>query len=297
MDMLERAVPTDGKIRYMIGEVVHHGYYHLYEGNILHSEKGLQNLMVVENPFWKKIFFINGLVQFTLKDEFIYHEALSHVALNALPEGRARRIFICGGGDLGVAREVLKYKDVEEVIVADIDPKVTGIVRKFFPELLPEDPYDKRLKIIHIDAFKIAGEFLKEGKTFDIIVVDSTDPDISSEKPVELSHSLFGKEFHEILKKLAPEGIVVQQAGTPFTMKNVLEIAYQTFKEVYSFDKVFCYRATVPSFGGDSAFVIYSARVDPRYPGREEIPYTRYYNHELHTASFVLPKYWAEVLK
>jgi spermidine synthase len=295
MNIMERAVPTDGGVRYLIGEFVHEGFYHVYEGKLLHSEKGLQSLLVLEHPFWKRILFINGLVQFTLRDEFIYHEAIVHIPVQAMPEGRIKRVLICGGGDLGAAREVLKYPEVEEVIVADIDPKVTEIVRGFFPELMPPSSHISRLKLIHADAFRLAKEYVSKGETFDLVIVDSTDPDVSSERPVELSHSLFGREFHELLKILAPNGIIVQQAGTPFTMKNILETCLKTFREVYPPQEVFCYRANIPSFGGDSAFVIRS-QADPKTPKRNSLPDLKYYNHDLHTTSFSLPEFWKEVV-
>ncbi len=295
MTIMEKAVPTGGGVRYLIGELVQQGFYHLYEGKLLYSEKGLQNLLVLEHPFWKRILFINGLIQFTLRDEFIYHEAIVHIPVQAMPEGSIKRVLICGGGDLGAAREVLKYQEVQEVVVADIDPMVIKIVREFFPELLPPSSHISKVKLIHTDAFQLVKEYVSKGETFDLVIVDSTDPDISSDSPVELSHSLFGNEFHEFLKRVVPNGMVVQQAGTPFTMKNILETCLKTFREVYPPQEVFCYRANIPSFGGDSAFVIRS-KVDPKTPKRKLVPELKYYNHELHTTSFGLPEFWKEVI-
>lgn len=296
MKILERAIPSEGKIKFLLGEFVHSGFFYIYESNILHIEKGLQNIMVVEHPFWKKILFINGLIQLTLKDEFIYHEALTHIPIQALPEGRVRRVLICGGGDLGAAREVLKYKEVEEVVIADIDPGVTKVVKEYFPEMIDGVLEDTRLKLFHDDAFKVVEDYIKEGQTFDLAIIDSTDPDVSSGATVELSHSLFGRGFHLLLKKLVPDGIVIQQAGVPFTMSNILEVTYKTYKEVYSEELVLCYRANIPAFGGDNAFVLRSAHINPAEPVRKSIPETRYYTHDIHRASFVLPKFWDEVL-
>ncbi|MFN3740720.1 MAG: spermine synthase [Thermodesulfovibrionales bacterium] len=296
MSILERALPTEGKIRFLVGEFVHKGFFYLYEGNILHIEKGLQNIMVVEHPFWKKILFINGLIQFTLKDEFIYHESLTHIPIQAMPEGKVRRVLICGGGDLGAAREVLKYKEVEEIVIADIDSRITEVVKEFFPEMIKGVLNDHRIRLIHIDAFKVVEDYIKRGVTFDLVIIDSTDPDVSSGETVELSHSLFGREFHLLLKRLVPDGIIVQQVGVPFTMSNILEVTWQTYKEVYTSELVHCYRANIPSFGGDNAFVIRSAQINPVEPVRRSIPETKYYTHDIHRASFVLPKFWDEAL-
>lgn len=297
MRILERAVPSDGKIKFLVGEFVHKGFFYLYEGNILHIEKGLQNIMVVEHPFWNKILFINGLIQLTLKDEFIYHESLTHIPVQTMPEGRVRRVLICGGGDLGAARELLKYNEVEEIVIADIDSRITEVVKEFFPEMIKGVLDDHRIKLLHIDAFKVAEDYIKKGQTFDLVIIDSTDPDISSGATVELSHSLFGREFHLLLKKLVPDGIIVQQAGVPFTMSNILEVTCKTYKEVYSEELVLCYRANIPSFGGDNAFMLRSAQINPVEPARKSIPETKYYTHDIHRASFVLPKFWDEALK
>lgn len=296
MSILEKALPSEGKIRFLVGEFVHKGFFYLYEGNILHIEKGLQNIMVVEHPFWKKILFINGLIQFTLKDEFIYHESFVHIPIQATSDGNVRRVLICGGGDLGAAREVLKYKDVVEVIIADIDSRITEVVKEFFPEMIKGVLDDHRVKLLHNDAFKVVEDYIKKGQTFDLVIIDSTDPDISSGARVELSHSLFGREFHLLLKRLVPNGVIVQQAGVPFIMSNILEVTWQTYKEVYPAEQVLCYRANIPSFGGDNAFVIRSAQIDPKEPKRKSIPHTGYYTHDIHRASFVLPKFWDEAL-
>ncbi len=299
MAIMEDSLPTETKgIKLIIGEPVQKGYFFGYEGNLIHEETGDQIISVLETPFWGRILMINGTTQFTSRDEFIYHEALVHIPFQAFPEGRVKKVLICGGGDFGASREVLKYREVEEVIIADIDPRVPEVVKKFFPELLPEDPSDPRLKLLTVDAFALVKKFVEEGRHFDLVIIDSTDPDISiSEYRIELSHSLFSEEFHRLLLKLAPEGAIVQQAATPFTMKNILEASYQVFKAVYPKEEIFCYRASIPSFGGDNAYLLRFPG-DPRVPKRKEVPETKYYTHELHGASFALPKFWlTEVLE
>lgn len=294
---MEDTLPTEGPgPKIFLGEPVQKGYTYLYEGFVIYEEGGEQTLMVFENSFWGRILFINGTAQFTSRDEFIYHEALVHIPAQSLPEGRLKRVLICGGGDYGAAREVLKYQEVEEVIIADIDPRVPEIVRRYFPQLLPENPEDPRLKLFTVDAFALAREMVERGETFDLILIDSTDPDISlTEHTLELSHSLFGEEFHTLLQKLAPEGLIVQQAATPFTMKNILESSYRVFRKVYG-PETYCYRASIPSFGGDNAYLL-RAPFDPTIRRRKSLPRTRYYTPELQAASFVLPRYWfTEVL-
>ncbi len=297
--IMENSLPTEGQgAKIILGEPVQKGYFYGYEGIVLHEEGGEQAILVLENPFWGRVLFINGTAQFTSRDEFIYHEALIHIPIQAFPEGRVKRVLICGGGDFGAAREALKYPEVEEVLIADIDPRVPEVVKRFFPELLPSNLEDPRLKLLTVDAFKLVRELVDQGQKFDLVVIDSTDPDIStSDFTLELSHSLFSEEFHRLLKALAPQGAIVQQAATPFTMKNILEGSFKIFRKVYPAEEVFCYRASIPSFGGDNAYLLRFPG-DPTCPQKSQVPETKYYTHAVHRASFALPKFWlTEVLK
>ncbi|MBX6423815.1 spermine synthase [Thermosulfurimonas sp. F29] len=298
MPIMENSLPTEGRgAKIILGEPVQRGYFYGYEGIVLHEEGGEQAILVMENAFWGRILFINGTAQFTSRDEFIYHEALVHIPFQAFPEGRVKKVLICGGGDYGAAREVLKYPEVEKVLIADIDPRVPRVVREFFPELLPSNPSDPRLELLTVDAFKLVEDLVKRGEKFDLVIVDSTDPDVSvADYTIELSHSLFSEDFHRMLLKLAPEGAIVQQAATPFTMKDILEGSYTVFRKVYG-KETHCYRACIPSFGGDNAYLLRFPG-DPREPRRKSVPETHYYTHEVHRASFALPKFWlTEVLE
>ncbi len=292
MPVMENSLPTEGQgAKIVLGEPVQRGYFYSYEGIVLHEEGGEQAIMVLENPFWGRILFINGTAQFTSRDEFIYHEALVHIPIQAFPEGRVRKVLICGGGDYGAAREVLKYEEVEKVLIADIDPRVPWVVKQFFPELLPKNPSDPRLELLTVDAFKLVEDLVEKGETFDLVIIDSTDPDVSiSDYTLELSHSLFSEAFHRMLLRLAPKGAIVQQAATPFTMKDILEGSYAVFRKVYG-EETYCYRACIPSFGGDNAYLLRFPG-DPREPRRTSVPPTSYYTPEVHRASFALPKFW-----
>ncbi|HHI96493.1 MAG TPA: spermine synthase [Thermodesulfatator atlanticus] len=298
MTIMADSLPTEGQgIRLILGEPVQRDFFYVYHGNIIHSEGGPQTLYVMDHVFWGRILFLNGTLQFTTRDEFIYHEALVHIPVQSRPEKSIKKVLICGGGDFGAARELLKYQDIEKIIIADIDPRVPEVVKKFFPELLPEKKEDPRLELLITDAYKLVADLVEKEEVFDLVIIDSTDPDVAPEgSTIELSHSLFSPHFHELLKRLAPEGLVVQQAATPFTMKNVLEWTYRTFVEVYGPEEVYCYRADIPSFGGDNAYLL-RAPEEPTKPRRELTVPTKYYTHALHTASFSLPKFWTEVLK
>ena len=298
MGIMADSLPTEGEgLTLLVGEPVQRDFFYLYHGNIIYSEGGPQTLYVMDHVFWGRILFLNGTLQFTTRDEFIYHEALVHVPVQSLEEGAIKRVLICGGGDFGAARELLKYPDIEKIIIADIDPRVPKIVKEYFPSLLPAQD-DPRLELLITDAYQYVQQLVEEGReTFDLIIIDSTDPDIpSGEFVLELSHSLFSDDFHRLLLKLAPQGLVVQQAATPFTMKNVLDWTYRTFVKVYGAEEVFCYRADIPSFGGDNAYILRYPGKDPEIPKRAAIKDVKYYSHAVHKASFALPKFWEEVL-
>jgi len=291
------SLSTEGKgVKVFFAEFVNEDYLFGYIGRIIYGSSGLQHIYILENKFWGRMLFINNNLQFTSRDEFIYHEALVHIPVQSAPEGFIKRVLVCGGGDYGAARELLKYPQIEEVIIVDIDPMIPKLVEEYFPELLPEDPKDPRLKLITEDAYVMVGQFLKEGKTFELVIIDSTDPDIG-ETTQELSHALFGEDFHQKLKKICPEGIVVQQCGTPFTMKNILLGAHKIFRKVYPEKEIYIYRANVPSFGSDNAFIMRCPFRNPQEPKGLEPENTRYYNFDIHRASFSLPKFWKEALE
>jgi len=299
-EIMANSLPTGPKgIRFFFGEFVHQDYFFGYIGTLIYAESGIQHIHILENEFWGKMLFINNCLQFTERDEFIYHEALVHVPVQASPRGKIKKVLICGGGDFGASRELLKYPEIEEVVIVDIDPDVPKLIERYFPELLPENPKDPRLKLITADAYEMVQKFTQEKKSFDLIIIDTTDPDVSVEggKTQELSHALFAEEFHRMLKELSPEGIVVQQCGTPFTMKDILKSTYKIFKKVYPEKEIYCYRANVPSFGGDNAYLMRFPFENPEIPKWEELENTLYYNHEVHRASFGLPKFWKEALE
>ncbi|MCS7279488.1 MAG: spermine synthase [Thermodesulfobacteriaceae bacterium] len=296
-EIMANALATEGRgVKVFFAEFVNVDYLFGYIGRIIYGESGLQNIYILENSFWGKMLFINNHLQFTSRDEFIYHEALVHIPIQATPEFSVKKVLICGGGDYGASREVLKYPQIEEVYIVDIDPKIPKLIEEYFPEMLPENPKDSRLKLIVADAFERAKKFLEEGKIFDLVIIDSTDPDIG-EITQELSHALFSEEFHNILKIICPKGVIVQQCGTPFTMKNILQETYKLYTKVYPKEEIFCYRAGVPSFGGDTAYIMRCPLVNPQIPKWKELEETKYYTHEIHRASFILPKFWKEALE
>ena len=196
-EIMANELPTESKgVTVLFGEFGNKDYIYTYIGTIIYAESGIQNLFIMENKFWGKMLFINNNLQFTERDEFIYHEALVHIPVQASPENSIRRVLICGGGDYGAARELLKYPQIQEVTIVDIDEKIPKLVKEYFPDLLPENPKDPRLKLVVADAYEMVKKYMKEQQVFDLVIIDTTDPDISeSGITVELSHALFAADL------------------------------------------------------------------------------------------------------
>src|SRR3954471_3183000 len=130
-----------------------------------------QHLVLFEHPFFGKMLMLDGATQVTTADEFVYHEMMTHVPI--LAHGNAKEVLIVGGGDCGIAEEVLKHKSVKRVTQVEIDASVVEFSKEHFPEFTGPVLKDKRFDLIIDDGFRyVAGT----DRRFDVIIVDSTDP-------------------------------------------------------------------------------------------------------------------------
>ncbi|MDX1454657.1 MAG: polyamine aminopropyltransferase [Gammaproteobacteria bacterium] len=173
-------------------------------GKVFEEQSPFQKVEVYETESWGNLMVIDGYVMLTTRDNFLYHEMMSHPVLFTHPD--PRQVVIIGGGDCGTLREVLRHPDVEKVWQIDIDEVVTRAAKKFFPELC-ESNDDPRAELLWIDGLKWVREAAPE--SVDVVIVDSTDP-------VGPAEGLFGKKFYrDCLKMLRPGGILVQQSESP----------------------------------------------------------------------------------
>ncbi len=138
-----------------------------------------QHLVLFEQPFFGKMLMLDGATQITKNDEFIYQEMMSHVPLFA--HGNARDVLIIGGGDCGIAEEVLKHKTVKRLTQVEIDPTVVEFAKEHFPEFTKPVFADKRFESVIDDGAKYVA---KTDRRFDVIIVDSTDPQGPGQNPV-----------------------------------------------------------------------------------------------------------------
>jgi spermidine synthase len=229
---------------------------------------------------------LDGAIQTTVQDEFVYHEMISHVPLFTHPN--PRKVAVIGGGDGGTIREILKHKSVDKAYLIEIDQRVVEVSRRFLPEISIALG-DERAKVCIEDGI----EFVKNRKNeFDVIMVDSTDP-------VGPAVGLFAKDFYRsIHDALGEDGIFVAQTESPFFNKELISSVFRDIKSVFPIAKLYlCFVPTYP--GGLWSFTIGSKRHDPM--DVQEIITDgmgcKYYSREVHKAAFVLPPFVKELLE
>jgi len=223
----------------------------------------------------------DGAVMATERDEFIYHDMITHVPLFTHPN--PKNVLIIGGGDGGTAREVLRHPTVQKVIMVEIDPVVVDAAREWLPQTSKEFSNPK-LKIEIADGV----EFVKKTKEkFDVVIVDSSDP-IGPATP------LFNIDFYrDVHSCLTDDGIVVSQCESPHYHKEmqgkVLSILHDLFPMVHLYTYT---NLTYP--GGYWGFSFASKKYCPvaDFDGkRADALNCKYYNSQLHLASFQLPTF------
>lgn len=198
---------------------------------------GMHDLALFTNPIFERVLMLDGAIQVTTADEFIYHEMMTHVALFA--HGAVRRILIVGGGDGGIAREALRHASVEEVTLVEIDRDVVDLARRTMPEVSNGAFDDPRLRLVIADG----AAFVREGTAqYDAIIVDSPDP-------VGAGKVLFEPAFYAACKaRLAPRGVLVTQSGMPFLTPDWFKAHMRDLASVFPDRATFL--STVPSYAG-----------------------------------------------
>ncbi len=256
---------------------------------ILHSEKtDHQDLVIFENPDFGRVLMLDGVVQTTEGDEYIYHEMLAHPPILAqmASAGRCERILIIGGGDGGCLREVLRHPNVAATLV-EIDAGVVDLCRRYLPAHSAGAFDSHRANMLIADGAKYVAE---TAERYDVIIVDSTDP-------VGPGAVLFAGEFYADCKRcLTPGGVLITQNGVPFLQGGELTSSYRHFAKLFQ-DATF-YLMPVPTYNGgfmalgwatdNSALRKMSVdQISSAYDAAELD--TRYFNPEIFAAAFALP--------
>jgi spermidine synthase len=261
---------------------------------VLHEEKTEhQHLVLFEHKFFGKMLMLDGATQITARDEYVYQEMMAHVPLFA--HGNVKDVLIVGGGDCGIAEEVLKHNTVERLVQVEIDASVVEFAKQHFPEFTQPVFADPRFDSVIDDGARYVAE---TDRRFDTIIVDSTDP----QGPGAV---LFTYDFYVNCKRcLKQGGVLVTQNGVPFLQPDELRTSIRHFRAL--FEDASCYLASVPTYVGghmamgfasDNARLrrIDAATLAARYAAAGQFP-TRYWTPELHVGAFALPRFIAELL-
>ncbi|NLA75739.1 MAG: polyamine aminopropyltransferase [Deltaproteobacteria bacterium] len=259
----------------------------LYEGN---SE--YQHMKVVDSCLYGRMFLLDGIVQTTEKDEFIYHEMMSHIPLLSHPAPES--VLIIGGGDGGILREVLRYRSVKQAAIVEIDSHVINICKEYLPMINNGAFKDKRAEVVIADGAR----FVKETTAkYDVVIVDSSDP-------VGPATVLFSREFYsDIHNILSDSGIMVCQTGSLHMQPDEQRDSYTLLKD--SFHIVRPYLFAVPTYvGGFFSAMFCSDKIDPCKTEISSIEKkialagikTGYYNPGMHLSVFTLPGFLNEHL-
>lgn len=255
--------------------------------DVLHSEQtNFQHLSIVDTLEWGKTLVLDGMLQVSEKDEYIYHEMIVHIALNAHPS--PSKVLIIGGGDGGTLREVIRHEDVKKADIVEIDERVVENSKVYFPSLA-NSFNDPRVSVLIEDGV----EFVKNTNSkYDVVIVDSSDP-------IGPAKVLFSQGFYqEIFNILNDDGIMVVQSESPIFYEEIFKTIQNNIKAV--FPDVYIYLASIPTYvSGPWSFTIGSKQHDPRKisDGKKDIDALQYYNKNIHTASFVLPQFILNIIK
>ncbi len=263
---------------------------------VLYSGKTkFQLAEIIRSGSFGKLLVLDGKIQSSEADEFIYHEALVQPAMVTHP--CPENVFIAGGGEGAVLREVLAHQTVKRAVMVDIDEAVVALCQKYLPDYSQGAFQDRRMELLHTDA----REYLaKSRELFDIIIIDLPDP--IEEGP---AYRLYTQEFYKLVReRLTAEGVISVQAGSA-SLNELLNLASvnKTLKSVFPI--VSPYQLDVPCFGGPWGFCLASLKLDPvkispaevdKRISARQLTHLKFYDGLTHQGIFSLPKYLREEL-
>ena len=246
-----------------------------------------QHLVIFENARMGRVMALDGVIQTTEADEFIYHEMLTHVPI--LAHGAAKRVLIIGGGDGGMLREVSKHASVEHITMVEIDGTVVDMCKEFLPNHSRGAFDDPRLNLVIDDGMRFVATTTEK---FDVIISDSTDP-------IGPGEVLFSENFYQACHRCLNEGgVLVTQNGTPFMQLDTVRNTAGRMNGLFA-DWHF-YQAAVPTYiGGSMTFAWGATNPALRHVDVATLAQrfansgiqTRYYNPAIHQGAFALPQY------
>lgn len=256
--------------------------------SLFSGKSEFQQLDIVETAEYGRMMLLDGLVMVTERDEFVYHDMITHPALFTHPA--PKKVLVIGGGDGGTIREIMKHPGVELAVLCEID----GLVIEKSIELLPSmaceiDGKNPRVKL-HVDDG--IAYIRNHQDTFDVIMVDSTDP-------IGPAEGLFEEDFYRmVFGALKKDGIMVAQSESPFYHGEIQKNMYKNLRAVFPIVEM--YQAFIPTYpSGFWSFAFASKQYHPvkdfdRERAKNRAFYTKYYNEDLHLGAFMLPTFARE---
>lgn len=266
------------------------GFRACFDGEPIVAERSaFQRIEVYAHASFGNVLVLDGLVQTTERDEFVYHEMLVHVPL--ITHAAPRSVLIIGGGDGGTLRHVLMHPSVERAVMVEIDARVTEICRTAMPRIGGDAFDDPRAEVHFADGIAFVQN---GGERFDAILIDSSDP-------VGPGEGLFTRGFYRAAAaRLTPGGLLAAQSGSPSFQQDELHRTYRNAGA--AFGQVRVYLAAVPTYPGSTWSFILAGDAPALDAGAaaaraaERDIRTRYWTPELHRGAFDVPRFVHEVI-
>ena len=272
------------------------GHVHAIVRTLAQARTPYQQVEILETASYGKCLVLDGRIQSSERDEFIYHEALVHPGLLAV-DGPPRSALVIGGGEGATLREFLRYPSLRRAVMVDIDAEVVALCRRYLPEMHQGAFDDPRTEVVHEDA---RAWLERATEPFDLIVSDLVEP--LEEGP---ACRLYSREFYQLVRdRLTPGGVFTMQAGmTKVGDLGFFTAVHRTLREV--FPVVAAYQTFVSCFGTPWGFIAATLKVDPRRQDAATVDRLiaervkgelQYWDGQTHQHAFALPRHLRRAL-
>lgn len=261
------------------------------EKQLVSQKSYFQQIDVFESKEFGRFLTLDGYMMMTEKDEFIYHEMITHVPMAVNPN--IKKVLVIGAGDGGTVRELAKYDTIEKIDMVEIDKVVVDVAKAYLPQTACALE-DERLTIYYEDGLKFVRQ---HDNDYDLIIVDSTDPFGPGE-------DLFTREFYgNCYSALKENGILINQHESPYYEKDALAMvnAHKQLKATFEIAQV--YQFHLPTYPSGHWLFGFAAKTMDGVKNIQESQWqslniaTKYYNVDIHKGAFALPTYVKELLE